>query len=115
MALDNKTILQKANAALSAGDNEGFLHYCTDDTVWNFIGEQTIMGKDAVREYMAEAYTEPPKFTVEKLIAEDEFVIALGKITIKDETGKMLEHAYCDVWRFRDKKMAELKAYVIVL
>ncbi|GAA4294906.1 nuclear transport factor 2 family protein [Nibribacter koreensis] len=113
MADDNKTILEKANAAIMNGDNEGFLSFCTDDTVWTFVGDQTLRGKEAVRRYMASAYLEPPKFMVENLIAEGDFVTALGKIRLKDTNGQMADYAYCDVWRFRDGKMAELKAFVI--
>jgi uncharacterized protein (TIGR02246 family) len=113
MDLNNKEILEKANTAVTTGDNEGFLSFCTDDTQWTFVGEQTLQGKEAVRQYMAEAYVEPPKFMVENLIADGEFVTAVGKISMKDEEHKMATYAYCDVWRFRDGKMAELKAFVI--
>lgn len=113
MNLDNKAILEKANAAVTAGDNEGFLSFCTDDTEWVFVGDRTLKGKDAVRQYMARAYAEPPTFMVEHLIAEGEFVTAIGKISMKDEQGMMIDYSYCDVWKFRDGKMAELKAFVI--
>ncbi|WP_400193948.1 nuclear transport factor 2 family protein [Hymenobacter sp. B81] len=109
----NKTILQQANAAITAGDYEGFLAHCTDDTEWTFVGEQTLRGKPAVRQWMATAYQQPPRFRVEQLIAEDDFVTALGTIVLPDESGQAVEHAYCDVWRFRDGKMAELRAFVI--
>ena len=113
MKLNNKAILELANAAVTAGDNEGFLSFCTDDTEWTFVGDQILRGKEAVRLYMAKAYVEPPKFMVENLIAEGEFVTALGKINLKDKNGKTIEYAYCDVWRFCDGKMIELKAFVI--
>jgi uncharacterized protein len=61
----------------------------------------------------ADVYKEPPKFRVANLIAEGDFLIALGNITMKDEDGKEVDYSYCDVWRFRDGKMAELKAFVI--
>lgn len=109
----NKATLEKANAAITKGDKEGFLMYCTEDTEWIFIGDQTLKGKEAVRQYMAVAYLEPPKFNVAHLIAEGDFVTALGNITMKDEEGKENHYAYCDVWRFRDGKMAELQAFVI--
>ncbi|GAB3341196.1 hypothetical protein GCM10027299_55230 [Larkinella ripae] len=109
----NKTILEKANAAVTAGDNEGFLAYCTEDTDWVFVGERTLHGKEAVRQWMTVAYAEPPKFMVDHLIAEGDFVTAIGKISTKDETGETIHSEYCDVWRFRDGKMAELKAFVI--
>lgn len=113
MSITNKAILEKANAAITEGDNEGFLSFCTDDTEWTFVGDRTLRGKEAVRQYMATAYAEPPKFIVENMIAEGEFVTALGRISLKNEDGKMVDYAYCDVWRFRDGKMAELKAFVI--
>ena len=109
----NKTILQQANAAITAGDNEGFLAHCTEDTQWTFVGEQTLRGKQAVREWMKTAYQQPPRFRVEHLIAEDDFVTALGTITLPDANGEAVEHAYCDVWRFREGKLAELKAFVL--
>ena len=113
MGLNNKAILEKANAAVSEGNNEGFLSFCTDDTTWTFVGDKTLEGKEAVRQYMAAAYVEPPKFIVETLIAEGEFVTAIGKISMKNENGITIDYSYCDVWRFRDGKMAELKAFVI--
>jgi ketosteroid isomerase-like protein len=113
MNLNHKAILEKANAAVAEGDNEGFLSFCTDDTEWTFVGDKTLQGKEAVRQYMAIAYVEPPKFVVEQLIAEGEFLTAIGKISMKDENGKMVDYSYCDVWRFRDGKMAALKAFVI--
>ncbi|QJB32546.1 nuclear transport factor 2 family protein [Chitinophaga oryzae] len=113
MHLTNKAILEKANAAITNGDNEGFLAYCTDDTEWVFVGDRTLRGKEAVRQYMSEVYTVPPVFHVDHLIAEGEFVTAVGNISLKDNNGKTVHYAYCDVWRFRDGKMAELKAFVV--
>ncbi|MBB6269720.1 uncharacterized protein (TIGR02246 family) [Pedobacter cryoconitis] len=113
MIENNKEILRKANAAITAGDYEKFLSFCTDDTVWTFMGEETLEGKEAVRQYMSKMYIEPPKFNVDTLIAEDEFVTAIGKISMKDKDGKTTDYLYCDVWRFREGRMAELKAFVV--
>ncbi|MDR6940924.1 nuclear transport factor 2 family protein [Mucilaginibacter pocheonensis] len=113
MNLTNKEILLKANAAITAEKYEDFLAYCTDDTVWTFVGDTILDGKNAVRAYMSTTYVEPPKFAVEYLIAEGDFVTAVGEISMKDKSGKMVHYKYCDVWRFKDGKMAELKAFVI--
>jgi len=113
MAEQNKIILEKANALITKGDYEGFLAYCTDDTEWTFVGDQVIRGKEAVRQYIAEAYVEPPIFKVENLIEEGEFVTAVGKISLKDKAGKSTEFDYCDIWRLQDGKLAEVKAFVI--
>ncbi|MEA5449540.1 nuclear transport factor 2 family protein [Leptolyngbya sp. CCNP1308] len=113
MSEKNKAILEKANAAIAKGNNEGFLSFCADDIEWTFVGDKTIKGKEAVRQWMAATYVEPPKFRVANLIAEDDFVAALGDITMKDEDGKAADYSYCDVWRFRGDKIVELKAFVV--
>lgn len=109
----NKATLIKANAAVEKGDHEGFLSYCTEDTEWVFVGERTLKGKEAVRKYLEAAYAEPPKFRVENLIAQGDFVTAIGKISMKNDNGKMTTYDYCDVWKFRKGKMFQLKAFVI--
>ena len=113
MSEKNKAILEKGNAAVAEGNNEGLLSFCADDVEWTFVGDKTLKGKEAVRQYMATTYIEPPKFTVTNLIAEGDFVTALGDITLKDEDGQAVHHSYCDVWRFRGGKILELKAFVI--
>lgn len=113
MSYTIKAILEEANAHVAAGNYEGFLSFCSDDTEWTFVGDKTLQGKEAVRQYMATTYIEPPKFTVANSIAEGDFLTVLGEITLKDEDGKATHYSYCDVWRFRDGKMVELKAFVI--
>ncbi len=111
--LQNKEILEKGNAAIVKGDNEVLLSYCADDTHWIFMGDQTLKGKEAVRQYMKAAYVEPPKFSVSDMISKDNFVIAIGEITLKNEAGKPLIYSYCDVWKFKDGKIVELRAFVV--
>ncbi|MCU7619342.1 nuclear transport factor 2 family protein [Chryseobacterium sp. PBS4-4] len=111
--MDNKTILKQANAAVTEGDYETFLTYCSEDTKWNFVGDQELIGKAEVRKYMKTAYIEPPEFMVGHLIAEGDFVTAVGKISLKTEDGKWKEYSYCDIWKFKDGKMSELTAFVI--
>ena len=113
MSEQNKSVLEKANAAISEGDIEGFLSYCADGIEWTMVGDKPLKGKEAVRQWMVTMYAEPPKFTVSNLIAEGDFVTALGSIKAKDNDGKEADYSYCDVWRFRDGKMAELRAFVI--
>ena len=103
----------EANEAISRGDFEGFLVHCTEETVWKFLGDRTLRGKEAVRRWMAENYKEPPKFKVRRLIADGEFLAAVGEITLKDDNGKDADFSYCDVWRFESGRMAELDAFVI--
>lgn len=113
MSQNAKESLQSANAAITSGDHEAFLQHCTEDTHWIFLGDVTLRGKDEVRAWMKENYKEPPKFKVNNMIADDRFVVAIGTITTKDADGNEIENDYCDVWEFRDGKMAGLRAFVI--
>ena len=115
MSQAHKTTLEKANEAVTRGDHEGFLAYCTDDVKWTFVGDQTLTGKAAIREYMAKTYKEPPTFYVERMVAEGDLLTAIGEIALKDDAGKTTKYGYCDVWRFEGGKMAELHAYVVEL
>jgi len=110
---NNKEILLKGNAAISEGNNEGFLSFCAHDTVWTFVGDMTLKGKEAVRQWMATTYIEPPIFTVINLIAEGDLLTAVGELTMKDKNGKVTHYSYYDVWRFRSGEIVELKAFVI--
>ena len=98
---------------MAKGNHEGFLSHCTEDVVWEFVGEQTLKGKAAVRQYMRETYVEPPGFAITQLIAEGDFLTALGDITLKDKDGRDVDYAFYDVWRLRDGKLAELRAFVV--
>lgn len=110
--MTNREILEKANQAFSEGNYEDFLSYCTEDTKWIYVGDRILEGKDKVREYLATAYGEST-FGLEKFIEEGEYLVAIGWINMKDKEGKMMRYSVCDVWKFRDGRMAELKAFVI--
>ena len=113
MSEQHKAILEEGNAAIDEGNYEGFLSFCTDDTLWTFVGDRTLEGKEAVRQWMAAEYVEPPRNTVTNLIAEGDFLTAIGEIVVKDKDGKVTTSSYCDIWRFHGGKIAELRAFVI--
>lgn len=94
MSEKNKAILLQGNAAIADSNHEGFLALCTDDTAWTFVGDQVLKGKEAVRRYMAATYIEPPRVTVDTLIAEGDFLTAVGEITLKDKDGKSTHYVY---------------------
>jgi len=110
---DNKSTLLIANDYISRGDHEGFLSFCTEDVVWEFVGDQVLRGKSAVRKYMETVYAEPPEFEVQELLGDHEHVVAVGLIQLKESNGRTASFKYCDVWKFRGGKMASLKAFVV--
>jgi ketosteroid isomerase-like protein len=113
MSAKNKEIVEKVNASFAEGGVEGFLSHCADDVVWTMVGNKTTRGKQAIRAWIASMDMEPPKFTVDNIIAEGDFVTAYGDMTMQDKDGKAVLYAYCDIYRFRDGKIAELNSFVI--
>jgi len=113
MSEKNKEIIEKVNAAFAEGSTEGFLSFCADDVQWTMVGDKTVKGKEAIRQWMTSMPSEPPKFTVANVIAEGDFVTAFGDITMKDKDGKTVPYSYCDIYRFRGDKIVELRAFVI--
>ena len=105
-------VLQAANDAISRGDIEGFLTYCSDDTTWEFVGDVVLQGKSAVRAWMTETYENPPTNDVELLVIGGDAVVATGTITVT-RNGSSTRSRYCDVWRLRDGKLAALSAFVV--
>ena len=113
MSAKNKEIVEKVNASFAEGGVEGFLSHCADDVVWTIVGDKTVKGKKAIREWMASMDMETPKFTVANIIAEGDFAACNGDMTMKDKDGKTVPYAYCDLYRFRDGKIAELTSFVV--
>lgn len=108
-----KQILKEANACIASGNYDQFLTYCTIDTRWTFVGETFLIGIDEVRDYMIEAYIKPPKLNVDIMIEEGNYLTAVGTISIINTNSIWIDYAYCDVWRFENGKLAELKAFVV--
>jgi ketosteroid isomerase-like protein len=109
----NKEIVEKVNASFAKGGVEGFLSFCADDVVWTVVGNEIKKGKQAIREWLTWMETEPPKFTVDNIIGEGDFVTAYGDMTMKEKDGKSVPYAFCDIYRFRNGKIVELSSFVI--
>lgn len=113
MPQSNRSILEAANSAIKEGDFDGFLSHCAEDIHWDMVGDELIEGKTAVKRWMERTYVNPPKFSAENFISEDNRLAVFGKIEITDKNGASTHFRYCDVWQIRDGKLADLKAYAV--
>jgi ketosteroid isomerase-like protein len=107
----NKDIINKVNEASIAGDTEAFLSYCADTIKWKMSGQAAIVGKNAVRNAMAAMEQEPPRISIEKIIAEKDTVMVQGEFEMKDPEGKNFKSAFCDVYTFQKEKIVELRSW----
>jgi uncharacterized protein (TIGR02246 family) len=114
MSARNTAIVDEVNAAFAANNIEGFLAHCTDDVVWTMVGDRTVSGVDAIRNWMSSTTSaDPPTFTVDHVSGDADTVTAYGDMTMKGDNGSPEPYAYCDVYRFRGDKIAELRSYVV--
>src|SRR5436190_10066441 len=99
MSEEIKRIVEEINTAFANGDHETFLSHCSDDISWTLVGEKANNGKAEIREWMAPMqHLEPPKFTFNKLIADDNAVVCTGTMLMKDKSGVEEKHSFCDVY-----------------
>ena len=114
MSARNTAIVEEVNAAFAANDIEAFLAHCTKDIVWTMVGDRTISGVDAIRGWLSSTKgAESPAFTVDHVSGDGDTVTAYGDMTMKGQDGLPEPYAYCDIYRFRGDKIAELRSYVV--
>jgi ketosteroid isomerase-like protein len=117
--MKKKETVEKANEAFAEGKAESFLSLCAKKMEWRVVGEKTVKGKDAIREWMAsgmgneEMSSELPKFTVSDIIAEDECVTTYGDMILKNNDGKIISFSYCDIYHFQGNKIIKLISFIL--
>ena len=102
----HKRIVEQANDAFARNDMEAFLKLCTENVEWTMVGDSTVKGKSAIREWMKSMNPGTPKIKVEQIVADGDVAVACGSFSMKDKEGR-------DVYRFEGDRIASLRAFVI--
>ena len=114
MSEKNKQIVKDVNDAFSRNSVEDFLGYCADNVIWTIHGDRTVKGRVAIRQWMSEMEgMEPPKFTIDEVVAEGDTVVCRGDMKMKEKDGTTGDYAYCDIYRITNGKIDELNSYVV--
>ena len=114
MAANRKEIVQRINEAFAENNLEKVLSFCADDFTWTMVGDTTVQGKDPIRKWIASMNPQPPRFTIQQTVAEGDFVITRGDMTMQEKkNGPSIPYTFCDIYRFVGDKVAELTAFVI--
>ncbi len=109
---EHKIIVEKINAACASGDTEAFLSYLTDDVIWTMIGDENLIGKDAIRQFMCPMGADLPKFTVDTIIVKGDVAMGHGNMQMKGEDGMTHPYAYCDIYQFNNDKVSKMTTFV---
>jgi predicted SnoaL-like aldol condensation-catalyzing enzyme len=114
MAANRKEIVQRINEAFAENNLEKVLSFCTDDLKWTMVGDRTVRGKEAIRQWMASMDPQPPQLSIQQTVAEDDVVIVRGDMLMQEKkNGPSIPYTWCDIYRFTGDKVAELTAFVI--
>ena len=114
MSQENKRIVEEINKAFTEGNTEGFLERCAENVVWSMEGDQSFKGVPAIREFMSQMEgSAPPKFTVEKIVAEGDSAICYGTMSMEGEAEWAGKYSYCDAYTLANGKVTELRSFIV--
>lgn len=116
----NKDLVRALYDAGNRGDLDGCLERLADDVTWTNIGTTrfsgTFTGKDDVVENLLGPLFERLKAgietTIERLIAEDDTVVAMTRGNAETRDGVPYRNRYCQVMRVRDGRIVEVVEYM---
>lgn len=112
MVNKHKIIVEEINAACANGDTEAFLSFLTDDVTWEMVGDKSLVGKEAIRQFMLPMESSIPKFTVDIIIAEGDVAMGHGNMEMKGDDGLTHPYAYCDIYQFSNDKVSKITTFV---
>ena len=97
-------------------DHEQILRCLTDDVVWDLPGYKHLSGKDAFdQEIENDEFVGSPTLTVDRLIEEDDTVVAIGNGEASRKSGERHRFAYCDVFTFTADTIHRVESYLVPL
>ncbi len=110
---NNKNVVDFYMDSFREGDHEQTLSCLTDDVEWNIHGHKSIKGKEAFdMEIENENFEGKPAITVNRLIEENNVVVAEGTVLAKPKNNPPVLLAFCDVFEFREGKISKLTSYL---
>jgi ketosteroid isomerase-like protein len=111
-----KRIVEKYIDGFRRSDHAQILSCLTDDVVWELHGYKTIEGKEAFdAEIESEGFEGSPTLTIDRLIEEDDTVVATGGGSVAKKGGDRLRFVFCEVFTFTGDAVSRLETYHVWL
>ena len=109
-----KQIVERYFEGFRRSDHAQVLACLTDDVVWDVIGHTHLEGKEAFDgEIENENFAGSPTLVIDRLIEEDNTVVAIGKGEGTFKSGGVFRFAYCTVFTFTDDLVNRVESYVV--
>jgi len=114
---NTRQLVEKINALFVEGNMESFMDYLAEDIVWEMFtsssGHTVMNGKKEVRDMDGSDMPEHTNFEFGTVVIEGETASVQGKSTGKLKDGTEYHGHFCDVYHFRNNKIAKIESYVI--
>lgn len=110
---ENKRTVDRYMDGFRKGDHAQILSCLTDDVEWLLPGAFHLHGKEEFdKEIENDAFAGHPEITVDRMIEEDDVVIAEGTVIARRKDGVQLTLAMCDVFDMRGGLIRKLTSYL---
>lgn len=116
---ENKLLVQSFYDAGNRGDFDACFDLLSDDITWTNIGSTNLSGTyrgktELMKELLGPLFGQLKagiSSSVDNLLAENDFVVALTSGTAETLDGRPYNNKYCQVIRIRDGKFVEVTEY----
>lgn len=116
---ENKRIVASFYEAGNRGDLDTCFSLLADDITWTNIGSTSLSGTFQGKEELTDQLLGPLfgqlksgiTSCVERLIGEDDYVVALTSGSAETKDGRPYNNRYCQVIRLRDGQFVEVREY----
>ncbi len=111
----NKTTIDRYMDGFRRTDRAQILACLTDDVEWVIPGMFHVRGKaDFNARIVAEGFTGDPVIRVDRMIEENDVVVAEGTVMANRTDGTTLALAFCDVFEMTGGRIRKLISYLVV-
>jgi uncharacterized protein len=98
---------------IAKGNLDFYRMYLAANVQWTIVGEEQIVGKEAIIERAGMADLQAyPEVTIKRIIAEGDVMVveSTGEATLTN--GVPYDQSYCDIYQFKDGMIAEYSTYL---
>ena len=113
---ERQQVVERYIEGFRQGDRRMILDCLTDDVEWNLLGWQSLQGKEQFAgEIQNDAFVGTPQLTIERMVEEDEVVVAFGAGRGRLRAGGELEFVFSDAFFFEGDRIRRLDTYQVNL
>jgi ketosteroid isomerase-like protein len=113
---ERKAVIDRYFEGFRRSDHAQILECLTNDIVWDLPGFTHLEGKDAFdSEIENEGFVGSPALDVDRVIEEDDTVVAIGIGSGTQTNGDVFEFAFCTVFTFAALLIRRVESFIVPL